>query len=133
MMRAILLAYDASAGARRALDAAADLAAATGASLTVVSVVPLGSDMRVEPWDNVAVHAGELREAAAALDERGIHASIVEPVGNVAVEIEALVREGRFDTVVLGTRRLGPIGRLLVGSVSRHVAANSDATVIIAA
>jgi nucleotide-binding universal stress UspA family protein len=132
-MRAILLAYDGSTEARRALDAAADLAAATGASLTVISVVPLGSDMRIEPWDNAAVHATELREAAAALDERGIHADIVEPVGNVADEIEALIRERRFDTVVLGTRRLGPISRLLVGSVSRHVAANADATVIIAA
>ena len=40
-MKKILIAYDGGEPARRALDTAADLARLTGASVSVVSVVPV--------------------------------------------------------------------------------------------
>ena len=37
-----------------------------------------------------------------------------------------------FDTVVVGSRSLGAVGRVLAGSVSEHVAAHARTTVVVA-
>ena len=39
---------------------------------------------------------------------------------------------GRFDTIVVGSRGLGAVFRLLRGSVSEHVAIHANTTVVIA-
>jgi nucleotide-binding universal stress UspA family protein len=57
---------------------------------------------------------------------------MIEPAGDPAKEIEKIAEMGKFDTIVLGTRGLGAVGRFLQGSVSEHVATHTDATVVIA-
>jgi nucleotide-binding universal stress UspA family protein len=131
-MKRILVAYDGSAPARRALDTTIELAKATGASVTVVSVVPVHPGrVPIDPWDDPVVHAQELREAKEVLAEHGVEAEYLMPHGDPAREIEMLAEQGGFDTIVIGSRGLGVVSRFLQGSVSEHVATHADATVVI--
>jgi nucleotide-binding universal stress UspA family protein len=131
-MKKILLAYDGGEPARHALDTAAELALKFGASLSVVSVVPVHPGRApVDPWDDSTVHAQELVEARRLLQEKGVEADLMEPAGDPAKTIEHIAAEGGFDTIVLGSRGLSMVGRALQGSVSEHVATHAEATVII--
>jgi nucleotide-binding universal stress UspA family protein len=131
-MKKILLAYDGGDPARHALDTAAELTLKFGASLSVVSVVPLRTGRAaMDPWDDSVVHAQELAEAKRLLQEKGVEADLMEPAGDPAKTIEHIAEEGGFDTIVMGSRGLGAMGRVLQGSVSEHVATHSDRTVII--
>jgi nucleotide-binding universal stress UspA family protein len=131
-MKRILVAYDGGDPARRALDTGIELAKRFGASISVVSVVPLHAGlMPMDPWDDRAVHAQELQEARQVLAEHGISAELLEPTGATAPTIERMVEEGGFDMVVVGSRGLGAISRFLQGSVSAHVATHAEATVVV--
>jgi len=131
-MKKILLAYDGGEPARHALDTAAELALKFGATLSVVSVVPVHPGRApVDPWDDSTVHAQELVEARHLLQERGVEADLMEPAGDPAKTIEHIAAEGGFDTIVLGSRGLSMVGRALQGSVSEHVATHAAATVVI--
>ena len=132
-MKNILLAYDGGEPAKRALSVAIELTKKFDASLSVVSVVPVRNGRSpIDPWDDRSVHAEELREARELLREAGVEAEMIEPAGDPAKEIEKITRAGKFDTVVIGSRGLGALDRVLQGSVSEHVATHADATVIVA-
>jgi nucleotide-binding universal stress UspA family protein len=129
----ILLAYDGGEPARRALNTAAAIAKAMGASVDVISVVPVHSGRSpIDPWDDREVHATELLDAKARLADLGIQARLFEPAGDPAEEIEIATKAAAYDMVVIGSRRQGALGRMLQGSVSEHVASHADATVVIA-
>jgi nucleotide-binding universal stress UspA family protein len=132
-MQKILLAYDGGEASQRALGTAAELAKALGASVSVVSVVPThGGRLGMDPWDDSEVHAKELVEARMLLRERGIEAQLLEPIGEPAATIERIAREGEYDTIVIGSRGLNALERVLQGSVSEHVATHAETTVVIA-
>jgi nucleotide-binding universal stress UspA family protein len=131
-MKRILLAYDGTDPARRALETAADLAKKYEASVTVVSVVPVHPGRApIDPWDDVEVHDAQLREADLALRALGIEAKLLEPAGDPASSIERVAAKGEFDTIVIGARGLSTIGRMLQGSVSAHVATHAQTDVVI--
>jgi nucleotide-binding universal stress UspA family protein len=117
-MNKILLAYDGGEPAKRALEQTIELAQRFGA--------------RVDPWDDRTVHAEELLEARRLLHEVGIEAELLEPGGDPAKVIERMADERGYDTIVIGTRGLGTLTRMLQGSVSDHVATHAHATVIVA-
>jgi nucleotide-binding universal stress UspA family protein len=132
-MKRILVAYDGTPPARRALDTAIDLATQSHAAIGVVSVVPFHpSRVPVDPWDDRPVHDQELAEARKILAEHGIEAELLEPAGAPGPTIERVAEEGRYDTIVIGSRGLGAVARFLQGSVSEHVATHAEATVVIA-
>ena len=132
-MKNILLAYDGGEPAKRALAVAIDLTKKFDASLSVVSVVPVHPGRSpIDPWDDRSAHAQELLEARRMLTEAGVEAEMIEPAGDPAKEIEKITRAGKFDTVVIGSRGLGALDRMLQGSVSEHVATHADATVVVA-
>jgi nucleotide-binding universal stress UspA family protein len=132
-MKKILIAYDGGEPARHGLETAAELAKLTGATVSVVSVVPVHPGRYpVDPWDDTSVHADELIEARRILREKGIEAELIEPAGDPATVIERIAEEGGFDTVVVGSRGMSMMGRMLQGSVSEHVATHAKATVVIA-
>ena len=85
----------------------------------------------IDPWDDPAVHADQLRQAQRILMEAGIEAQLHEPSGDPARVIEQKAEEGGYDTIVLGSRGLGGLERVLQGSVSEHVATHAKTTVII--
>ena len=131
-MKRILVAYDGGEPAKRALETAALLAKKFDGAVSVVSVVPFHAGrMPVDPWDDNAIHEQELEEARSLLALQGIEADLIEPIGVPALTIERVARDGGFDTVVVGSRGLGPLSRFFQGSVSEHVATHADATVVV--
>jgi nucleotide-binding universal stress UspA family protein len=132
-MKRILVAYDGGEPARRALDTAISLAKGFDALVSVISVVPYHPGRApMDPWDDDGVHARELEEARRLLAEHGIEPELIEPIGDPARTIERIARDGGFDTVVVGSRGLGPVSRFFQGSVSEHVATHAETTVVIA-
>ncbi len=132
-MDKILVAYDGTEQSKRALHTAATLGKAFSATIGVVSVVPRHPGRSpVDPWDDGQVHADELIEARELLRAEGLEAELLEPMGDPALMIERMAERGGYDTVVVGTRDLSSIDRLLQGSVSEHVATHANATVVVA-
>ena len=132
-MKRILVAYDGGEPARRALDTAVELAKGFDARISVVSVVPVHPGRApVDPWDDQVVHANELQEARTILAGQGIEAELLEAAGDPATTIERIAESGDFDTVVVGSRGLGAVLRVLQGSVSEHVATHASVSVLIA-
>jgi nucleotide-binding universal stress UspA family protein len=133
VIRRILVAYDGSEPARRALAIGAELAAGLGAHIGLVSVAPLEMGPPPDdPWSAVSAHAAELHEAKAFLAERGLDAETHEPIGDAGPMIVQVAEEFGYDTIVIGSRHLGALGQAVLGSVSVYVANHANATVIIA-
>jgi nucleotide-binding universal stress UspA family protein len=132
-MQHILVAYDGSDPAHRALETGIELAERFGAGLAVVSVVPLRPGRApADPWRDRAVHDRELAEAGEIAASHGITAELLEPAGDPARMIEHVAEMGPFDMIVVGTRNLDAFARRIQGSVSTHVATHARATVVIA-
>ena len=128
----VLLAYDGSEEARRALEFAVDYVKLSGAAIGVVSVVPVHAGrIGNDPWDDASVHSAELREAMALLTAAGLTPILHEPFGEVAEQIVRTADEHDYDHIVVGSRHLGALDRVLQGSVSGDVAASTHATVTI--
>ena len=127
MINRILVAYDDTDSARRALDRAAELAKAFGSEVIVTSVAPLlvGSPRAtgpIDPLDSPQRHAEELETARAVLSERGIEAKLAPATGDPAGAIAMIADEREADLVVVGTREPGLSERVLRHSVSAEVA-----------
>jgi nucleotide-binding universal stress UspA family protein len=130
----ILLAYDGFEHSQHALDETAKLAAGGHGEVTVLSVVPpdargskAGGHVGLRP------HAHEdVARAHAYLRERGIESEMKMEHGDPAEEIVAEARTGGHDLVIVGSRGLGPVGRLMLGSVSTKVVDRSPCPVLVA-
>ncbi len=132
-MNKILLAYDGGEPAKRALEQTIELAKRFSADVGVISVVPVHPGRSpIDPWDDRSVHADELLEARRLLREVGIEAELLEPGGDPARMIERVADERGYDTIVIGTRGLSSLTKMLQGSVSDHVATHAHATVVVA-
>jgi nucleotide-binding universal stress UspA family protein len=129
----ILLAYDGGEPAHRALALTADFAKKFDAGVAVVSVVPVHPGrVPIDPWDDTPVHASQLAEAKRLLLVQGIEPVLIEQAGDPAHTIERIAQDGGYDMVVVGSRHLGAVSRVLQGSVSEHVATHTPVTVVIA-
>jgi nucleotide-binding universal stress UspA family protein len=131
----ILVAYDGSDAARRALERAGQEAVRHGGELTVISVVPLQpsgprSAGPIMPGD-VDVHSQELSDAVARLKELGVDAAPVEAVGHPAEAIVEEAERGRFDLIVVGSRGHHGIARFLIGSTSLRVVTHAECDVLV--
>jgi nucleotide-binding universal stress UspA family protein len=132
-MKNILVAYDGGEPSRRALKTGIELVKQFGGSLGIVSVIPTHAGRSpVDPWDDKPVHDRQLDDARSLAASHGVVAEILEPAGDPATAIERVAEAGRFDTIVVGSRGLSWMPRILQGSVSTHVATHSSATVIVA-
>jgi nucleotide-binding universal stress UspA family protein len=131
-IRRLLVAYDGGEPARLALELGIELASTAGATLGIVSVVPGEGLAPDDPWSATSERAAELSEAKRRAAKAGLAAVTHEPTGIPGPSIVEVAASFEYDTIVIGARRLGPIRRTLLGSVSRYVASHSSATIIIA-
>jgi nucleotide-binding universal stress UspA family protein len=129
----VLVGYDGSEPARRALDRAAEVA--NGASILVISAVPVHAGGPrgfgpVDPEDLTEAHQ-ELVEATNLLAAKGIQAQVIEAIGDPAdALVDAAERQGA-DLIVVGTRGISPAKRLVLGSVSSKVTTHAHCDVLI--
>jgi nucleotide-binding universal stress UspA family protein len=135
-MKTIVVGYDETEPAKRALDRAAVFAQAFGASVIVTSVAPVGAHGprgggAVDPTDPPEAHAAELAHARATLEGAGVSVETVTAVGEPAEAIVTLAEERGADLIVVGTRELGFMQRMLGQSVSGAVSRHAHCDVLI--
>ena len=135
-IKTIVVGYDETEAARRALERAADLAEALGSTVIVTSVagllLPAGRGMGgVDPTDPVETHVEELEHAREYLSGRNVQAEVVPAVGEPADTILMLAEERNADLIVVGTREPNVLERLLGLSVSQSVARRAHCDVLI--
>jgi len=132
-MKNILVAYDGSEPARRALETGIELVKQLDGSLGIVSVIPVHPGrLGLNPWDDKTTHDRQLDDARRLAASRGVVPEILEPFGEPADAIERVAEAGHFDTIVVGSRGLNWLSRIVMGSVSDHLATHATATVVIA-
>jgi CBS domain-containing protein len=128
MFKCILIAYDGSSGAEAALRMGIDLAKGTGAALQTVSVE--------ERLPRYAATIGEVEEAKekaeAYFHKLTKHARDLALVDGVEIEtlvrqghevdtVLAVVRDGRFDLLVIGDQGHSRVFERLIGSTAQSV------------
>jgi len=136
-MERIVVGFDGSEHARKALARAADLAD-DGTEVAVVCAAdvsrllrdPAGGTGPVDPADAEA-RAAALDEARSFLGERGIEAKLVEGHGNAADVIVQEAEDSGADLIVVGTRGLNAAKRLVLGSVSTNVVHHAPCDVLV--
>jgi nucleotide-binding universal stress UspA family protein len=136
MMQKIVLGYDDTDAAKRALERAAALTQAFHSELIVTSVAPVLTGIGrtagpVDPVDPPEKHAAELAAARSRLEAQGVTAEYVPAMGNPADTIVELANERGADLVVVGTREPGVLQRVLGQSVSDSVAHHAHCDVLI--
>jgi nucleotide-binding universal stress UspA family protein len=135
-METIVLGYDDSESAVRALERAAELADAFDAYVVAVSaaptLAPAGRGIGpVDPVDPPELHRQQLGHAMAVLDRVNVAADYDVGIGDPADVILAAADANDADLIVVGTREPGLIARLLGLSVSDKVQRRAHCDVLI--
>ena len=138
MFRKILLAYDGSEGANRALEVGIGLAKTHGAELWALAVqekLPRFSgtiDEVQEEKQFANEHYGKLLEAAKVkAQEAGIELKTLMKPGHPAQTIVALVKEGKFDLVLVGHTGLSGVWAAFLGTTAERVSRHAPCSVLI--
>jgi len=145
MIKKILVATDASAASNRAVSEAAYLAAVHEAELLILHVIRdmqlpalMKKSAEIEAFETtreeILRHVAEniLLEAAAKAKAEG--AKKVQTAigsGDPATSVIGFAKCRRIDTIVIGTRGLGKVKGLFMGSVSRKIVNNAEANCLI--
>jgi len=124
-MKKIVLGYDESDTAKRALERAGELAKAFDSELIVASIAPVMTNIGrsagpVDPTDPPSAHVEELKHAETYLVGEGVKAEYVAGLGHPAETLAELAKERDADLIVVGHHH-SAIGRLLGQSVSDSV------------
>lgn len=136
-VRKVLLATDLSPTSVPATDEAFDVAGNLRAELLVVSVIDTAS-LRL-PGGRFHARVDQVRErrhaAAQELVNRGrrqgVRVTFLVWEGDPAESIIAAASAEGVDMIVLGSHGRGPVGRLLLGSVSQEVVRQATVPVVV--
>jgi nucleotide-binding universal stress UspA family protein len=129
----VVVGYDGSDSAKRALERAATIAGEDGQLVVVAAAesharTGITSGAHLDPSE-VEARRRDLDEAKAFLDERGIKAETVEAQGDPGHVIVDAAKGA--DLVVVGSRGLNPVQRILLGSVSSKVVHRAECDVLV--
>jgi nucleotide-binding universal stress UspA family protein len=139
-LRAPAVAYVDTPEGHEALAVAAELARRAGVPLTVYSVVPVSTNWfvpdAIRDQDEALVPEEVRQEYRKALDDavarvpEGVRAGAALLYGEVVDELSMLGERGA-DLLVCGSRRYGPLRRVLLGSVSAALLRQSSVPVLV--
>jgi nucleotide-binding universal stress UspA family protein len=135
-MQKIVVGYDGTAPADQALERAAELAEAFGAQLIVTSVAPVHATLPrgtspIDPTDTPEDHHAELAQAQQKLAARNVRAQYQPAIGEPADTIVEVAEQVGADLIVVGSRELNLVRRLLGQSVSESVQRQAHCDVLI--
>jgi nucleotide-binding universal stress UspA family protein len=141
MFRRLLVAFDGSVHARRALEEAVDLARPNGGKLTVMTVAPDPSAWAFSGYDvpvsvdnldeQVVAEYRTLLDRAVATVPRDLPVTRILMRGSAGPAIADEANAGGHDLVVMGSRGRGELRSLLLGSVSHRVLQASHVPVLV--
>jgi nucleotide-binding universal stress UspA family protein len=132
----IVVGYDETPEAQRALEAAADLAERLSARLVVTSVAAVMTGVArqggTDPTDPPERHEEELAHARDYLSGRKVEADFVPGVGDPADALIELAKERNADLIAVGPHHHRHLFERLTGSsVSQSVAHRAPCSVLI--
>ena len=138
MFRKILLAYDGSQGAIRALEAGIELAHTYHAELWALAVeerLPRFSatlDEVQEEKEFANRHYGQLlKTAQARAKEAGVKLKTILRAGHPAQTIVEVAKEGGFDAVLVGHSGLSGVWAKFLGTTAEKVSRHAPCSVLI--
>jgi nucleotide-binding universal stress UspA family protein len=132
-MKHILVGFDGSPNARRALEEALDMAT-SDTRMTVVAAAqePAPGGQVLPVWaEGLEERRRELDDAQRRLAEAGREAEVVAVLGAPADVLVEEARKRQADLIVVGRRGLSGAERLVMGSVSSKVARTAPCSVLI--
>jgi nucleotide-binding universal stress UspA family protein len=129
----VVVGYDGSDSAKRALERAATLAGEQGRLVVVAAAesharTGITEGSHLDPSE-VERRRNDLEEAKAFLSEHGIEGETIEGQGDPGHVIVEAAKDA--DLVVVGSRGLNPVQRLLLGSVSSKVVHRAESDVLV--
>jgi nucleotide-binding universal stress UspA family protein len=131
-MKSIVVGYDGSQSAERALKRVPELAE-NGAKVYLVTAVHRLSGKGGMAWDPVEKeqHEADLKRAQSQLAEAGVQVEVSEGLGDPATVITQLSKEVGADLIVIGNEHHSLIQRLVLGDVSGGVTHLADCDVLV--
>ena len=137
MFKKILVPYDGSHHSERALETAIHMAQTDGASIHILYAYDklpdyLGEPNLQEVLNRVLTAARELMESAAQqAHDKGVEVTTDVLEGPPAEAILRVAEAEDFDLIIMGSRGLGHLKGLLLGSVSERVLRQAKIPVMI--
>lgn len=139
MFKHILVAYDGSAHAKRALEIAIDLAKKYEAKLDIVEVVdstvfagaglaPVPADVIKSVFDKAKA---DIEDAKKKSMEQGVEAEGVIVEGDPASAILEYASKNNVDLIITGSRGLSTLKRIFLGSVSSRLVQEAKVPVLV--
>lgn len=128
-MRKLLVSVDGSEHSDQAARFAANFVKEHGpAEIHLVNVEPKPIDWQTHGMEEEAIHAHlvslchqTMKSAQEILKDAGVACHMHAKIGDIAEEVVALADKLGCDTIVVGTRGLGAISGLALGSVTRKI------------
>lgn len=131
----IIVAYDGSDSSNKALTLAADLCAAIAGELLLVSVAERPSELftfKQLEHDREEASKAILRNGEQHAATLGVAIKPVLLCGSPAEEVIRFAGEQQAYVIVVGTRSLAGLQRLMLGSVAQALVNNSSIPVLVA-
>lgn len=138
-MNSILVPVDGSQPSLHAVQAAISASRQTGAKIYVVTVqadvftANVKRFVSTELIDDYFHDAGEaaLKDVRALIQAEGVQASTETMVGPVAETIVQYAKNKQCDLIIMGTRGMGAVSNLVLGSIATKVISLADIPVML--
>jgi nucleotide-binding universal stress UspA family protein len=140
-LRRVLVGIDSSPEAAAALELAQGLARSAGARLIAVAVVedrlpatvaPAGMAIELVQWDElVAVKREQAERLVGDAGARVPRLRVKTRTGDPAEELAQAAVEADADLLVIGSRRWGPLARLVVGSTGEELVREAPCSLLL--
>lgn len=137
MFKHIMIAFDNSNHANKALEKAMMIAAAGGAALDLVTVVQLPDYAGTIDEVDEIIGSGKKffkdahERATAEAQNKGINLSTKMLHGHIGESLVKYAGDNRVDLIVMGSHGRSIVGKLLLGSVSNYVIKHAKCPVMV--
>lgn len=134
-MRTVVVGFDGSPAASRALERAGELSGGDGRVIVVVATPSLAATALTDEPVLDSPSPGErdalLDQAAVILRERGMDPSLVADDGAPAAALVQAARDEHADLIVVGSTGSGYVTRAILGSTAENVVRHAPCDVLV--